>query len=130
MGVSPVIISNGYLLPEGPDWAAFAVIMDEKHIGRLPQVRSEKLGLSQSMGRLARLAWEEWFSPEKIFNHIVDSCAVIRQRRLMPERTYHIFWTPLVLGKRSVWTLRRALRNAILRTARLLGVRLAYDPNA
>ncbi len=52
-GVAPVLISDNYLLPPGPDWNRFLIRIPEKDIARLPVLLKPYIDSSPERGRLA-----------------------------------------------------------------------------
>ncbi len=73
-GVAPVLISDRYLLPPGPDWDSFLVRVREKNIPRLPDLLAPYLASSLDRGRLAKEAYAKYFAPEHEFDAIVHLC--------------------------------------------------------
>lgn len=80
-GVAPVIISDGWVAPTGPDWDSFSIRIRERAVRHLPRLVEEHDGRSEEMGRLARAAWEHWFSDEVSFHRIVEWCREIMETR-------------------------------------------------
>ncbi len=66
-GRVPVIISDQWVEPDGPDWKSFSLRIAEKDVERLPGMLESISERSAAMGRAARAAWEAWFSPEVAF---------------------------------------------------------------
>jgi hypothetical protein len=89
MGVAPVIVSNACLLPEGPDWKEFALLLDELQINDLPGLTRRHEKNYQEMGKKARVAYEKYFSDEVYFNYLVDQISGIKRSQIIPER---LFW--------------------------------------
>lgn len=85
IGRAPVIISDQWVPPRGPDWDAFAVRIAEKNIHRIPKILSTYEDRAAAMGRKARQAWEDYFSVEAIFHYAVNQCLDIKQARKFPE---------------------------------------------
>ncbi len=98
MGVAPVIISDKWIRPEGPDWKSFAVFVAEKDLARLPELIAPYDSRWREMGQLARTAWEKWFRLEDEFNCIVESLARIKANRVIPERITRLSW-PLIVAR-------------------------------
>lgn len=92
MGVAPVIISDKWIRPKGPDWESFAVFVKESDIASLPELLAPYDSRWQEMGLLARVAWDKWFQLEDEFNYIVESLAQIKARRSIPERLLRLTW--------------------------------------
>ncbi|WP_260703656.1 glycosyltransferase family 47 protein [Edaphobacter flagellatus] len=125
MGIAPVILSDRYILPEGPDWDSFALRVPESRIGDLAQIVDAHAHEAEERGRLARKAYEEWFDSPKVFNHVVSLCERIKARRRVPERWVQPFWRLMLLKLRLVRGMRNALRAAILWVRQTLSSRSA-----
>ena len=78
MGRPPVIISDEWVPPEGPDWDTFCLRVPERHIDRIPMLLEARADEAVNMGRAARAAWEDWFSPETTFHRVVEWCLDLR----------------------------------------------------
>ncbi|MEY2561655.1 MAG: hypothetical protein QOG51_2070, partial [Verrucomicrobiota bacterium] len=52
---------------------------------RIPDLLEECEADAVSMGELARKEWEEWFSDEVLFHHLVELCLDIQRKRRLPE---------------------------------------------
>lgn len=89
MGRAPVIISDEWVPPEGPDWASFSVRVPERDVYRIPARLAERQEEAFRMGRKARQAWEEWFALDATFHRIVAWCLDILHERNLPERWLH-----------------------------------------
>jgi hypothetical protein len=129
MGTVPVIISDNYLLPEGPEWEKFTVFIKEKNIKRIPEVLAQYISAVEEMGSLARKAWEEWFSPAKQFNYIIDSCWDIQNKRLIPERVYRMSWKLHICQLLVISVIRSNLKKITLQAFKLLKIKFPYHLN-
>jgi hypothetical protein len=78
MGRPPVIISDEWVPPQGPDWSSFSIRVPESKIKNIPRVLETKEDKAVEMGRKARAAWEAWFSPEVTFHRVVEWCLSIQ----------------------------------------------------
>jgi hypothetical protein len=85
-GRVPVILSDDWVAPVGPDWDTFSVRVPEARIAELPAILEERETNSERMGAKARTAWESWFSPAVHFHRIVEWCLEIQSTRPLPER--------------------------------------------
>lgn len=85
-GRVPVIVSDGWVPPEGPAWESFSLVVAERDVRRLPQILEAREPEAAAMGRLAREQWESWFSESASFHRIVEWCLSIKQSRRRPER--------------------------------------------
>ncbi len=125
MGAAPVLISDRYVLPAGPDWSSFLIRIPEKDIARLPSILEPHRAESTIRGRRAKEAWDRWFSTEQEFNQIISRC---RSTLAAPgrERLYRILWPILILRHYAFRKARRDGRAFALWVFRSLGLRLPY----
>jgi len=84
-GRMPVILSDAWVPPEGPEWESFSVRIPESQISQIPRRLELLEPQARKMGDRARAAWEAWFSPEVSFHRTVDWCLDIKQSRRLPE---------------------------------------------
>jgi len=78
-GRVPVIISDQWVPPEGPEWNTFSLRIAEKDVSQIPQILEQQESRAEVMGQLARRAWDEWFSRESSFHRIVEWCAELQR---------------------------------------------------
>jgi Exostosin family len=129
MGVAPVILSDNLLLPEGPNWDSFAIRVPERKIKELDTILAARVDESAERGRLAREAYEQWFAPSVVFNHVVAACERARENRRIPERWIHPFWGFMLWRARFRNHARGVLKNLILRIFKLMGKPFIYEMN-
>jgi Exostosin family len=72
MGRAPVIVSDAWCAPTGPDWDQFAVRVAERDVQRIPERLDGLRSRASEMGSNARTAWLEWFAPQAQFHRTVD----------------------------------------------------------
>lgn len=63
-GIAPVIIADDWLPPLSPPWEEFAVFVGEREINSIYEKVKAYEQEYAHRGRLARQAWEQYFSPE------------------------------------------------------------------
>lgn len=68
-GRVPVIISDDWAPPQGPNWGAFSVRVSESDLAHIPSIVSHLAPQAREMGLEARAAWERWFKPGESFGH-------------------------------------------------------------
>ena len=73
-GRVPVIISDQWVPPVGPEWSTFSLRVKQSQIAEIPEMLERCEPNAGRMGQLARTAWEDWFSPEASFHRIVEWC--------------------------------------------------------
>jgi len=113
MGRVPVIISDDWIEPSGPNWPGFSIRVAEGAIADIPRLLEVRESEAVAMGNLAREEWQRWFSDEVAFHRVVESCLQIRTRRRMPEaiarlpvylqllRPFHLKWTLRALARKA-----------------------------
>lgn len=81
LGRAPVIISDEWVPVRGPDFASCAVFVREAELPRLPAILQAREAQWREMGRLARLAWAEFFDPRHYCHRALDQLADIARHR-------------------------------------------------
>ena len=74
MGRCPVIISDDWIEPYGPDWASCSIRIPEIHLNNIPYILGKKKLFAREMGSKARSEWETWFAPDRHFQTTVKAC--------------------------------------------------------
>jgi hypothetical protein len=110
LGRVPVILSDEWLPPAGPDWDRFSLRIPESEAAHVPQILVEKESAADEMGLIARSEWEKHFSPDIIFHRVVELCFEIRQSRRLPEALSRLTILPQLLRPRNLRELFRQLR--------------------
>jgi hypothetical protein len=80
-GRVPIIISDGYVLPFGPDWAACSIIIEEGRIESIPSVVHAHLPHWEKMASAARSEWELYFSSKSLINKLAVNLESLSQSR-------------------------------------------------
>jgi Exostosin family len=114
LGRAPVIISDEWVPPTGPDWGSFSFHVRESEVAGIPTLLQADEDRAALMGRRARDAFAAWFAPDVLFHRVVEWClalvaAVDVRPRLMPIypyvqllRPYHTLrWAARSLGHGS-----------------------------
>ena len=128
-GVAPVLISDGYLLPRGPNWDTFLLRVDERDISRLPELIEPYRDEAAQRGRLAREAFEEHFSIVREFDTVVSLASDALQSAAAHEQAFRREQPAMIRRMRWKNTLRDAARAAALKTIKALGLRNPYQMN-
>lgn len=127
LGVCPIIISDNWLPPQGPDWNRFALFVKESEIENLPTIAESYASESEERGRLARLVWEENFSDSSCFNRCIESIDNLRKSRILILDRAILFLYPLILfGYQCKEFARKWLRVSILFIFRFLSLKFPY----
>jgi hypothetical protein len=121
MGIAPVILSDRYILPYGPDWNSFAISVPERKIAQLDRILELHAHESEQRGRLAAEAYQQWFADPAVFNHVITLCQRIRERRRIPERIVQKFWPLMLWRLRVVRGVRQGVRGAVVQVLQRFG---------
>jgi len=78
----PVIISDEWVRPTGPDWDSFAVFVREDEVERFLAMLEAMEDEAEQRGIAARQAYDQWFGPSVM----IDWCGEILETRRVPER--------------------------------------------
>jgi hypothetical protein len=85
MGRVPVILSDEWLRPIGPNWESFAIFIPERAAAAVPQILREREQDAAAMGLAARREWEQHFAPDLVFHRVIELCLEIQRARTLPE---------------------------------------------
>ena len=128
-GVAPVLISDGYVLPPGPEWDTFLLRVGERDISRLPELIEPYVHQAAERGRLAREAFREHFCIAREFDTIVSLASNAVRSAAGREQAFRRQQPAMIRRMRWRNTLRNAARSAALKTMKALGLRNPYQMN-
>lgn len=77
-GRVPVIISDEWVPPKGPNWESFSIRWPERQTDGLVTALRERDGDWTELSTAARAAYSQFFAPEIMFDQIVSRCADLR----------------------------------------------------
>jgi hypothetical protein len=78
MGRAPIILSDDWVTPSEPPWDEFSIRIAERDYKSLFQILEQHEHRAEEMGKKARYWWEQYFSPDVIFDRAVESFLDIR----------------------------------------------------
>ncbi len=109
MGRAPVVISDAWVPPWGPDWDNISIRIREAEIDTIPDVLQSRASEARGMGETARQAWLDWFSEPVSFHRVVEACLELRD--MAPARGGLRRYTPYLQFLRPFhaarWTAKR-----------------------
>jgi hypothetical protein len=82
----PVVISDQWVPPDGPDWGQFSIRVPEADIESIPVVLARREEDAPDLARAAKAAWDEWFAADVVFHRIVEWCLAIKRDRRLPAK--------------------------------------------
>lgn len=115
MGRAPVIISDDWMPPEGPDWEAFSFRVAEAEIEQIPDLLERHEHRAPEMGRRAREAWENWFSAEATFHRVTEWCLDIQASRSSASSRPYLKALPQCLSPRYARIVGSTLKRHLFR---------------
>jgi hypothetical protein len=74
-GGVPVIISDGWVAPDGPDWESFSIRWPERSTKGLVEMLEARDAEWPRLSRAAQLVYEEFFAPSVAFHRILERCS-------------------------------------------------------
>jgi hypothetical protein len=89
-GRVPVIISDDWVPPEGPEWNKLAVFVLEKDVVDIASILERDQHNWTERATLSRQAWEAFFSPNVIFNYLIDCVVDIKKNSLKLNKSLYI----------------------------------------
>lgn len=128
-GVAPVLMSDGYALPPGPEWEKFLVRVAEKDMPRLAEILEPLKSESAERGRMAREAWEQWFAPEKEFDLIVERAWAALHHGGKPESWFREQQGRMIAKAKRKEQMRALAKKTFLKVLKVLRLKNPYQMN-
>src|SRR5207248_3140120 len=85
MGLAPVLVSDEWVPPEGPDWDGFMLKVREDEVARIPELLRGHEHEAEERGVRARKAFEQFFSPDVQFHRAIEALRELLALRRFPE---------------------------------------------
>jgi len=86
-GRVPVVLSDDWVAPPGPDWSSFTIRHAENDVGGLVAVLEGLEPDAKEMGERARSAYDAWFGADVAFDRMIDLIGqLIPGRAAFPAR--------------------------------------------
>lgn len=112
LGRAPVIISDDWLAPEGPDWPHCSLVISESRLTELPQLIRDREPDWADMGRTARQEWDAHFAPSVAVTRVLEAIERITLARPRGESLEELTarWTSTPFKRENGWTRAQRLR--------------------
>lgn len=75
----PVVLSDHWVAPNGPDWDECILRVPEREVARLPQILEQHESRWRDRGARAWQAWHDYFAPPVRFHRAIEACAQLQQ---------------------------------------------------
>lgn len=114
LGICPVIISDEYIFPKGPQWEDFAIVIKEKDLKKLVYILEKEEHRAEALGRKARENWERYCSPERIYTEWTKTLIELIKNNKDSDLNSEIArWKSHKTFKDNEWTLPQRFKNRI-----------------
>ncbi|MEM8722315.1 MAG: exostosin family protein [Cyanobacteria bacterium P01_G01_bin.39] len=128
LGVAPIIISDKWLPPMGPDWESFALFIKQSDLKNLVEIVESYADEYEERGHLARKAWEEYFSDSVVFNNCIEAIEDIKQNRIGILDRWLFYSYPILKAIHNFKiAFREFMKNIILKTLSKFKFKFAYQ---
>jgi hypothetical protein len=87
-GVAPVIFSDAWIPPAGPDWKKFAIFIPEHEIGRTHEILKSHESEWEERGKIAAAAYQQWFAHGEAWRQLLAAIEEIRFSQKIPEKWF------------------------------------------
>jgi hypothetical protein len=93
MGRIPVIISDAWVPPQGPDWSRCSIRIAEANVSNIPEILEDFRPRAVEMMENVKSTWADWFAEDVVFHQITEWCLELKRDRIIPERlARYYFW--------------------------------------
>jgi hypothetical protein len=120
-GRVPVILSDPWVPPAGPDWNNCAIFIPENEVDQIGAILEKHEDRFPVMGPAARQEWEQWFAPDTLFHRMTEALKEIVDNRRTPES---LLCRKITL--RYLWLRGRALKARVKNLFRPANSRLPH----
>ncbi|MGI9319194.1 MAG: exostosin domain-containing protein [bacterium] len=106
LGRCPVVISDDWLPPDGPDWEKFIIRVPEAEIDALPSILSQNSHRAEQYGRIAFDTWKRHFSWPQRYRYFTQRILDFFENRSMSRDFTELYdiWTSKQFRKTYGWT--------------------------
>lgn len=109
LGRCPVVVSDGWIPPRGPDWQTFSIQVPESEVSTIPQRLKEVEHRAGEMGRLAASNWSRFFGwPARLDYFLGQLVDLHWDRSALPRQEFSEclrYWKSADFKRLYRWTL-------------------------
>lgn len=88
LGRVPVILSDEWMPPTGPDWSAISIRIPEREAHHVPAILELAEVHWEKMALQARMAYDVWFAEDVRFHRMMQLCVDIMANKKISERVW------------------------------------------
>ncbi len=88
IGIAPVVISDQWTPPHGPDWDSFCLRIPENKLNSIYEIIKSHESEWEFRGKQAKAAYEKFFAPDTYWKFILDSINFIQTQQKVSERIH------------------------------------------
>lgn len=112
LGRCPVIISDQFVPPKGPDWTKFSLLYPENDIGGLESFLQQHLKSALELGSNAKQAWNQYFAGDRLINYYASSLiSLIHSTPKLTKEDERKRWQSFSTYWKNNWSLPQRLMN-------------------
>ena len=115
LGRCPVIISDGWVAPDGIDWDSCSIRIEERHISSMPLVLRARAHEAKQLGKAARYMWEGNFSDESKYLGYWNKIQSIRSELHFAHKKHTQRWRSEQFLRANEWLPWQRLFNRLRR---------------
>lgn len=90
LGRVPVVISDQYVFPKGPEWEKCCIQVPEAAVSSIPDQLERMEPDWERMSKFAKKVYAEWFAEDILFHRMIEQCLDIVARKRIPERIWQL----------------------------------------
>jgi hypothetical protein len=102
-GIAPVIISDDWIAPYGPNWKDFAIFIPERKMKHLYSIIKAHENEWEIRGKKARESWEIYYTDSKYWDFCQESIEFIKQNQSLGESFFTKIFPLLLVQKYLIW---------------------------
>lgn len=91
IGHVPVIISDEWVAPEGPNWGDCSLLVREADINSIPHLLEEREADFLALSQAAHEIYQEWFSHQVLWNRMMDWCEDLLRNGIVGHKKFYRF---------------------------------------
>jgi len=109
LGIAPVIISDSWVLPQGPVWSECAIQIRERDLPKLEATLTARESEWRDLGTNARMAYDSFFHGPNYLRYLAQAALDIQRTSLVPEKWVQKVTPAAVLFRKVRRRIRRQL---------------------